>query len=230
MWERFMEAGTGVYVLWGIGLLGVLFKMMVNTYMNKMVKASQSMATTRKKSLRIIRQKFENRKNLNMGFATGEACVDKCVGQLKFLGRPLAAWSHTGQFFSLLICMVMAGGFLYYDVNWRGSPDMIYFLANGTMVCAFLMVAENIFVVSNKLEMLKANIWDYYETMLHAREGMEERPDNRSRRQRAKPEETAQEQGQEKEQDRESAATSVYDARASNQDEVLDSFLREFFT
>ena len=60
MWEKIMEAGKGIYFLWGIGLLGLLLKMITNTYLKSMIKASENMATTKKKSLRIMRQKYEN--------------------------------------------------------------------------------------------------------------------------------------------------------------------------
>ena len=42
---------------------------------------------------------------------------------------------------------------------------MVTFLAIGVLVCAFLAVVENIFLVNNKMEILKANIRDYLENL-----------------------------------------------------------------
>lgn len=161
MWEKIMEAGTGVNVLWGIGLLGLMLQIVLSTYINRLVKASSDMSTTRRKSLRAVRQTLDNRRTLCMDMGTGEAFAEKSVRSLKFMGIPLVNFRHMGYKLSLIVCMGLSGAFLYYDVSWRGSPDMIYFMANGVCVCAFLLILENIFLVTNKLELLKANIWDY---------------------------------------------------------------------
>lgn len=170
MLEKFMEAGTGVYILWGMGLLGLLLKIMVNTYLKRMVKASENMATTKKRSLRIIRQKYENGKSLGINNGSGKAYVEKNVRKLRFIAMPLEFWRRSGQALCCLVFMAMAGSFLYYDVNWRGSPEMVNFLANGIMVCAFLLGIENIFLVNNKVEILKANIRDYLENVTPPRD------------------------------------------------------------
>lgn len=170
MWEKIMEAGIGVHILWGIGVLGLLLKMIANTYLKGLVRASENMATTRKKKLRIIRQKYENGRSLGINTGSGEAFVEKNVRKMKFAAFPLEFWRRIGQALCSVVCMMMAGGFLYYDVSWRGSPDMIYFLANGVLVCAFLLGLENIFLLNNKMEILKANIRDYLENLTGSRD------------------------------------------------------------
>ena len=39
MLQKIMEVSTGVYILWGLGVLGVLMKILANAYMSKMVRA-----------------------------------------------------------------------------------------------------------------------------------------------------------------------------------------------
>ena len=35
MLQKIMEVSTGVYILWGLGVLGVLMKILANAYMSK---------------------------------------------------------------------------------------------------------------------------------------------------------------------------------------------------
>ena len=158
-----LEFGRSVYILWGIGALGLLLKLAANIHMKRMIKASSNMATTKRRALRIMRLKYMNGKSLGINNGSSEAFVEKNVRSMRYLGLPLYVWQKTGMLFSLLIGGLIAGGFLYYDVSWRGSPEMVTFIANGTLMCAFLIITENIFLINNKLEILKANIRDYFD-------------------------------------------------------------------
>ena len=57
MFDEFMGLGTSVYILWGIGALGLLLKLAANIHMKRMIKASGNMATTKRRALRIMRLK-----------------------------------------------------------------------------------------------------------------------------------------------------------------------------
>lgn len=243
MWEQIMEAGKGVYFLWGIGLLGLLLKMITNTYLKGMVKASENMATTRKKSLRIMRQKFENGRSLGINRGNGQAFVEKNVRALKLGAVPLEAWRRSGQAMCSLVLITVGVGFLYNDVSWRGSPQMVSFLVNAGIVFAFLMFIENIFLITNKVEILKANIRDYLENLTPIREEIQRKNvpktaglnTHRSEGncEKSKLDEAAltseEIDGLVSDSGGKKQVTSVYDERDSNED-LLDSFLKEFFS
>lgn len=232
MWEKIMEAGTGVYILWGLGALGVLLKIIISVYLSGIVKASQDMSTTRKKSLMAIRQKLENRRSLSMDMGSGEAFVDKNVYSLKCMGIPLSSWGRMGRKLCLLVCMAVSGGFLYYDVSWRGSPDMIYFMANGAFVCAFLMLLENIYVVTNNLELLKANIWDYLESGNGYRQDAYHRKKNEgiSGESEALVMCRGSDYNSQDNKENNPKEENKLDESAADNEEILNSFLKEFFT
>lgn len=170
MYDVILGLGTNVHILWGIGLLGLLIKLVISFHMKALIKASENMATTRKRSLRIMRQKFVNGRNLGINRGNGEAFVEKNIRRLKWAGLPLELWKKSGIILTVSSIMLMAGSFIYYETRWRGSPEMVTFLANGVMVCAFLVVIENIFLINNKTEILKANIRDYLENLTLPRE------------------------------------------------------------
>ncbi len=165
MFDEFMGLGTSVYILWGIGALGLLLKLAANIHMKRMIKASGNMATTKRRALRIMRLKYINGKSLGINTGSSASFVDKNVRSMRYLGVPLYVWRRTGLMLSFLTAGVVAGTFLYNDVSWRGSPDMVNLLANAVCVCAFLMITENIFLINNKLEILKANIRDYLDNV-----------------------------------------------------------------
>ncbi len=242
MYDVIMEAVTKGYILWGIGLLGLLLRMMFNGYMKSMVKASENMATTKKKNLRIMKQKYENGKSLGLHRGTGEAFVEKNVRKFRFVAIPLEMWRRSSRFLCILVTMFMAGSLLYYEISWRGSPDMITFMANGFLVCAFLIGIENIFLINNKMEILKANIRDYLENIPVPRqqlacgaEGLRQ-----VKRDSLKTEVVGDVLGNEKYNQgiRESAAADIEEMENPNEispkppdnEEALNSFLREFFS
>lgn len=155
---------TGVYILWGIALAGLLAKIIMNAHLKKLVKMTENMATTKKRSLKQLRQKYENRLNLGMDGYSSDF-VEKNIRNVRFLGVPIVATGKRLNLGVLSTIMVTAGAFLFYDNGWRGSPQMIDFIANSVIVCAFLMSLENIFLSRNKLEIMKANIRDYLDNM-----------------------------------------------------------------
>ncbi len=242
MYDVIMEAVTKGYILWGIGLLGLLLRMMFNGYMKSMVKASENMATTKKKNLRIMKQKYENGKSLGIHRGTGEAFVEKNVRKFKFVAIPLEMWRRSSRFLCIVVTMLMAGSLLFYEVSWRGSPDMVTFMTNGFLVCAFLMGIENIFLINNKMEILKANIRDYLENIPVPRQQLAYSTQGfgQSRTHSEKKEAVKDDSGG-KEGNvgiRESAAADIgemdseveEDPKPPDNSAALNSFLREFFS
>ena len=152
MLQKIMEVSTGVYILWGLGVLGVLMKILANAYMSKMVRASTNLGETKRKKLRNMCRQYENKKGFGLCGGDEEAYAESFVRGLKFLTRPMEFWNRSGTVLSLVVCGTMAGAYLYYDPSWRGSPDMQFFLANSILVCACLLVLDHILVINNNPE------------------------------------------------------------------------------
>lgn len=197
------------YVLWGIGALGLLMKIFANTYLKGLLKASENMATTKRKMLRVMRQKYENGRSLGLRTGDGQAFVEKNVRSVKLLFVPIEIYSKIGRILLCPLLMTIGINFLRHDASWRGSPMMIDIFANGIVVGAFLLLIENIFLLNNKLEIMKANIRDYFENGVPKREV--------TRRQKVLPEP-------------EIAASVDEEMNEKQSDEVLNRFLQEFFS
>lgn len=223
------NVGTGVYILWGIAFLALLMKIVSNSYVKGLMKKSENMATTRKKCLRTMRQKYENRINLGME-GSSKDFVEKNIRNVRLLGVPIEAAGQRLNLGVLTTIMVTAGAFLFYDNKWRGSPQMVTFLANSIIVCAFLMSLENIFLTRNKLEILKANIRDYLDNMTERRQAVPVRPVMGGALvggacEKPKPTEVRDSKDAEASQ----LATVQSAATTEEQDDALNSFLKEFF-
>ncbi len=215
MWEKFVEAGTGVHIIWGIGGLGLLLHFMFSLFMNSMIRASRDMSTTRKKGLSVIRRKYDNRKALCTQSGYNQNFVQKNLYELKLLGIPLTKWENISKFLCTTCLAACSFAFLYYDDAWRQSPNMVYFIANASLVCAFLLLLENIFLPRRKMELLRANIGDFFE--------FSRITDNVPQTQSApKPTE-------EKEIIQQREDNNISEEAAPCDEEVLNSFLKEFF-
>lgn len=232
MLERLSHMGMGVYVLWGIGLLGFFLKMIANSYLKGLLRESENMATTKKKSLRYMRQTYENGKNLGIRTGSANAFAEKQVRKMRLLGKPFAFWRRVGELFTCVLVGAMALAFIYYDPGWRGSPEMVTFLVNGVLVGVCLLALENIFLINNKVERLKANISDYLENLTPLRAGEEQTgPEMRALRLR-KSGDSFSKESRESIDVPESAATLTHRARDENMSEPgvdLNRFLRDFF-
>ena len=73
-----------VYILWGMGALGLVLKLMANIHMKRMIKASGNMATTKRRALRIMRLKYINGKSLGINTGSSASFVDKNVRSMLY--------------------------------------------------------------------------------------------------------------------------------------------------
>ncbi len=234
MLQKIMEVSTGVYILWGLGVLGVLMKILANAYMSKMVRASTNLGETKRKKLRNMCRQYENKKGFGLCGGDEEAYAESFVRGLKFLTRPMEFWNRSGTVLSLVVCGTMAGAYLYYDPSWRGSPDMQFFLANSILVCACLLVLDHILVINNKVEILKANIRGYLERIPKPREqtAAAVRPFVVKQEMSAEKGEHADNDGspQTDASGEESEGRTMQEKESAASEETLNRFLAEFFS
>lgn len=222
MLQKIMEVSTGVYLLWGLGVLGLLLKILANAYMRGMVRASGNLGGTNRKKLRTMRQTYENKRSFSLCGGDEESYAESFEKSLRFLTRPMEFWNHSGTVLSLVVCGMMAGAYIYYGKAWHGSPDMQFFFANSIIVCACLLALDNILLINNKVEILKANIRGYLERLPKPREETESRRQPVIARQ-----ETAQTEHTEKGKEEEAP---VEEKESAASEETLNRFLAEFFS
>ena len=75
-----------LYAMTGILVFGILQKILLGMYYQRMAVATENMGLTTKKSLRNLKTKFENSFKLNMNVNNIDAFVDKNMDKQKFWG------------------------------------------------------------------------------------------------------------------------------------------------
>lgn len=65
MLQKIMEVSTGVYILWGLGVLGVLMKILANAYMSKWCEHRQIWERQNERSFAICAGNMKTKKALD---------------------------------------------------------------------------------------------------------------------------------------------------------------------
>lgn len=166
MVERLYESNLLIYIILGLGGVGILLKLMVSCIYRRLVKAAQHMGTTNHKMLKSLRTKFETNYSMNLGVNNVDIFVDKYIYTQKFCGIYLYTWENfSGQV--LLLCMLISAvgaiaGLLYEC----GKFDILLTLLTGAGISAVLILFENLLNISVKKCIIRTNIKDYLENFL----------------------------------------------------------------
>lgn len=166
MIEKVFDSNLLIYILLGLGGVGILLKFIVSCVYRRLIKATDHMGTTNHKMVKALRSKFETNYSMNLGVNNVDIFVDKYVYTQKFCGIYLYTWENlSGQV--LLICMLTGAiaaitGLLYEC----GKYDILLTLLTGVIVSAVLILFEHFINLPVKKYVIRTNIKDYLENFL----------------------------------------------------------------
>ena len=171
LWMMLGEQSLFVYVVAGIGILGILSKLLLQGKLHRLVKESERMASTTKRQIRTIRNHYENSLNMDLQVHNIQAFVDKHLLKLRMCGIPIRIWD--GMTLEAALLAVAAGGIGVINTIHKGyGEDVVFNILFVTIIsCACLLSMENIFRIENSIDRLQANIEDYLENNLKNRLG-----------------------------------------------------------
>lgn len=155
-----------IYILLGLGGVGILMKLIISCIYRRLMKATNHMGTTNHKMVKTLRSKFETNYSMNLGVNNVDIFVDKYVYTQKFCGIFLYTWENlSGQV--LLLCMLIGAisaiaGLLYEC----GKSDILLTLLTGIIVSALLISFEHFINIPVKKFVIRTNIKDYLENYL----------------------------------------------------------------
>ena len=198
MLEMLMNQNVLVYVMLVAGVAGIVTRIILSTYMGTLMKAAESMGTTRKKQLKKIRERFEDLGAIGYRMRNVDVFVERAVGKLK-IGR----WyihSVEGFIKNMLIISGGAGifgaGIEYYRTGEikAGVATLLW----GTAVCGAELIAGNLWDISWRRYRLHTAMNDYFsnslterlEKKLQKEQEQVEVPVERSRKKKSEREET----------------------------------------
>ena len=146
--------------------LGILVRFIIYGIYRNLIKASDNMANSTNKLLKLIKMKFEACYKLKIGVNNVDIFVDKYMYKYKFCGILLYTWENiSGQF--LILCLltgaVGSGLAVYYECG-RTAVLSTFFI--GLFTSALLIIFESFLNLPAKRNVVRINIWDYLENML----------------------------------------------------------------
>lgn len=166
MLKDFLESNWLIYIMLGLGGIGVLLKLIISCVYRGLIRATEHMGTTGHKMVKALRTKFETNYTMNLGVNNVDIFVDKYVYTHKFCGIYLYTWENLGGQV-LLTCMLTGAisaisGLLYQC----GKNHVLLTLLTGVTVSALLILLEQFSNIPVKKYVIRTNIKDYLENFL----------------------------------------------------------------
>lgn len=151
-----------LYAMTGILLLGILQKILLGIYYQRMAYATENMGLTTKKSLRNLKTKFENSFKLNMSVNHIDAFVDKNMDKQKLLGISIQTWNKLNWQLCVLGGLMGVTGGLYEILNHNKIERVALTLTYTVMAVLVSLFVEVSFGMGDKKQIISANIKDYF--------------------------------------------------------------------
>lgn len=174
MLQTILEQSIFMYVIAAAGLIGIVARLIVNGCLKSLVKETNKMGSTRKKTLVEIRKRYEDITSLNVEIRDMNSFVGKYIERLKIGKISVKGWNNFIKNMLILIAGTGIIGSLYqYDVT--GSPnDSMAILIFGSGTFCLLLMTWNLFDCQSKLRMLDYGIQNYLTNSLANRLHREE--------------------------------------------------------
>lgn len=166
---QFLEAGTGVYGIAVICVLGILSKCMVNQVYRRMIRQTDNMATTRNTFLKSFRQRTENTYWVDQGIYNARVYVERQIYGCRFLGLPLDIWDGiAGQTVLLMLLAGGTGAYLSYWYQLDSSYIVMYGMTAAIGAMGVLLTDWSV-RTGKKREQLVFCLQDYVENSMGRR-------------------------------------------------------------
>lgn len=158
-----------IYMLVGIGILGLLVKVIIHGVYQSLMKASENMANSQNNLMKQVKMRFEACYKLQLGVHNVDIFVDKYIYKHKFCGILLYTWENiSGQLFimSLLVPTIAIGLAVFYEC---GQAAILSTFLVGLLISSLLIIVESFLNLPQKRMILRINMKDYLENMLRVK-------------------------------------------------------------
>ena len=157
MLQTLLHQNVFLYGIVGVGVAGVLLKLLLHSRYRRLLFAAENMSLTDQKMFKNLRGKFEDTYMKNMKINHMTSFIHKNLYRQKFLGVTYSFWNHMNQQILLLIAAVAAAGSLYL---WTGGMDSEVW----KLLCAATITAS--VVQMTELWIGNPELWDMIHTNL----------------------------------------------------------------
>ena len=161
-----MDTNALMYVMVGIGILGILSKLILAFLYSRLMKDAENMSMAKTRLMKQMKLKFENCYRLNLGVKNVTVFVDKYLHKYKLMGISL---HRMGGFMnlSMMICVFLGCfGSVYKFFNGYKLELAVESFVLGVLLVIILFVLDTVIDVDYMQEVLMISIQDYLENYL----------------------------------------------------------------
>lgn len=161
MFETLLSQNVCVYVIALCGFLGVLGRALVSSYLKSLIRGTDSMGHTKKKSLANLRKRYEDVSALDVDIKDVATFVDKYIDRLKIGCVPVNVWNGCVKNFGLAAggTGIFAAVYQYYVVG--DGKETLKMLVCGFSACIAVWAAYNQWDVSWHMKTLGDCVKNY---------------------------------------------------------------------
>lgn len=163
-----------IYILLALAAVGILMKLTVQILYSRLLRASESMGTSKNKLAQNMKKKFEAYYKLKLGVNNVDIFVDKHFFHYKFSGIFLSTWENLCGQVLVLSLLTGAIGTILGLIYECGKNQILSTFSVGILTCGLLIFLEGAVNPTGKKEMIRINMKDYLENILKARLVQEE--------------------------------------------------------
>lgn len=161
-----METNALFYVMIGVGVLGVLSKLILAFLYSRLMKDAENMSMAQTRLMKQIKLKFENCYRLNLGVKNVSVFVDKYLHKYKILGISLHRMGGIMEL-SMMSCIFLGiFGSVYKFFNGDKLEQAVSSFVLGVLLVIILFILDATIDVDHMQEVLMINIQDYLENNL----------------------------------------------------------------
>lgn len=169
MIQQLFDNYVFLYIMGGFCTLGILIKFLLFMGYRSFIKATDSVGTSKKRSIKQMKLKFETCYQLKIGVNNVDIFVDKYVMKRKFCGILLSTWENiSGQMITLCLLTASCAGML--GIVYDCGKDIVLFTflmgAGGGILMVFV---DNLVNIDDHKKILQLNLKDYFENYLKIR-------------------------------------------------------------
>ena len=173
MMLQLLQNGTALYLLVAICVFGIVSKLIARNSYKRLIKETNTMAMSKNKYLRNLKQKAEDAYRVNQGIVNTQVYLEKQLFDTKVGALTPQGWAG---FSSQMTWMcLLAGGALAFLSYWYRC-DSYYIVLYGTvgiMTAVLNVIVENGVGLDAKRQQLFVSLQDYLENVLWHRMELE---------------------------------------------------------
>lgn len=161
-----LEQNAFVYIMVALGFIGITTRFILNGYLGRLIRATDSMGATRKKALLEIRKRYEDIATLNVDIRDMDSFVGKYIEKIR-IGRisVVSLNNFIKNIFILTAGTGIIGGAYQYYVKGSAEEGRTI-LGCGFVVCILMLVAFNMWDIVSKKEILRLSVQNYLNNSL----------------------------------------------------------------